>query len=106
MKYRMEGFAHRLGRWHDREGPLYARLAGAIRAGISEGVIPVSSRLPAERVLADALAISRTTVATAYGVLEEEGWLKRKRGSGTSVIRPAADRVAEVPSPPLSQGGA
>ncbi len=99
-------FVHRLGQWHHVEGPLYARLAKAIRTGIGDGAIPVGSRLPAERVLAHALAVSRTTVATAYRLLEEEGWLERRRGSGTRVRLRSDLRGAEAPMVPLSQGAA
>ena len=101
-----EGFVHWLGQWHRGEGPLYARLAKAIRTGIGGGTIPVGSRLPAERVLADALAVSRTTVATAYRILEEEGWLERRRGSGTRVKLRSDLRGAEAPTGPLSQRAA
>src|SRR5919202_648081 len=100
------GFVHQLCQWHHGEGPLYARLAKAIRAGMVEGTIPVGSRLPAERVLADALAVSRTTVAGAYRLLEEEGWLERRRGSGTRVKLRSALRDVEAPTVPLSQGAA
>jgi DNA-binding transcriptional MocR family regulator len=100
------GFVHRLGQWHCGEGPLYARLARAIRTGVGDGIIAVGSRLPAERVLADALAVSRTTVATAYRLLEEEGWLERRRGSGTRVKLRSDLRGAEAPTVPLSQGAA
>jgi DNA-binding transcriptional MocR family regulator len=85
---------------------LYARLAKAIRTGIGDGTIPVGSRLPAERVLADSLAVSRTTVATAYRLLEEEGRLERRRGSGTRVKLRSDLRGAEAPKVPLSQGAA
>jgi DNA-binding transcriptional MocR family regulator len=101
-----EGFVYWLGQWHHGEGPLYARLAKAIRAGIGDGTISVGSRLPAERVLAGALAVSRTTVATAYSLLEEEGWLERRRGSGTRVKLRGDLREAKAPMVPLSQGAA
>lgn len=106
LKPDTKGFAHRLGRWHHGEGPLYARLAGAIRAGIGEGTIPVGSRLPAERMLADALAVSRTTVARAYRLLDEEGWLERRQGSGTRVRRPPGLRAGEGPAALLAGGAA
>jgi DNA-binding FadR family transcriptional regulator len=48
-------------------------------------------RLPAERNLAQALALSRTTVLSAYGNLKADGWLESRPGSGTFVCaRPAA----------------
>ena len=98
------GFVHRLGQWHHGEGPLYARLARAIRTGIGDGTIPVGSRLPAERVLAEALAVSRTTVAGAYRLLEEEDWLERRRGSGTRVKLRSDLRDVEAPTVPLWRG--
>jgi DNA-binding transcriptional MocR family regulator len=47
--------------------------------------LPAATRLPAERRLAQALAISRTTVVTAYSALREQGWLETRRGSGAYV---------------------
>jgi DNA-binding transcriptional MocR family regulator len=82
-------------------------LADAIRRGVGDGVIPVGSRLPAERALAESLAVSRTTVNAAYGLLENGGWLERKQGSGTMVRRPPGLGRAEVSmTAPLSEGAA
>lgn len=44
-------------------------------------------RLPAERVLAKDLGFSRATVGKAMGVLEGEGIIERKVGSGTFIAR-------------------
>ena len=51
-----------LGKWSDGDGPVYRRLARTLEALIDRGEIEPGSRLPAERVLAAALAVSRTTV--------------------------------------------
>lgn len=72
-----------LGRWSAGSGPLYKRLADALRTAVARGDIPVDTRLPAERVLARSLNVSRSTVVSAYDLLYAEGFVLRKRGSGT-----------------------
>ena len=74
-------------------GPSYRRLADAIRRRIEAGGLSLGARLPAERSLADALAVSRTTVVAAYEQLRQEGWLESRRGSGSRVCR-AGLRIA------------
>ena len=83
-------FLQMLGDWARGEGPLYLRLAGAIRAGIERGDLAAGVRLPAQRVLARWLEVSRTTVVMAYESLSAEEWLEGRQGSGTTVRRSAA----------------
>jgi DNA-binding transcriptional MocR family regulator len=78
-------FVGALGAWARGEGPVYRRLAAAIAAAIERGEIPGGTRLPAERVLAQALAVSRTTVVSAYEELRGEDRVESRRGSGTRV---------------------
>ncbi|KJK58632.1 MocR-like transcription factor YczR [Saccharothrix sp. ST-888] len=82
--------------------PAYRTLAGQVRVLVSEGRLPVGARLPAERELAQALALSRTTVATAYETLRTEGYLRSRRGSGSWTTlpegsRPPSDALHPVP---------
>ncbi len=86
-----------LGHWSSRPGPLYRRLADALRAGLERGEIETGVRLPPERVLARQLAVSRTTVVQAYDLLRGEDWLESRQGSGTWVRRAphAPDRIAD-----------
>jgi len=63
--------------------PAYAGLAEALRLLVSDGRIPYGTRLPSERDLTAALAVSRTTVARAYADLRERGYAEARRGSGT-----------------------
>ena len=90
-----------------RRQPAYRELADGIRLLVLEGRVPVAARLPAERELAAALSLSRTTVATAFETLRAEGFLKSRRGSGswTSVPpgRPLPARGLE-PLPPEAGG--
>jgi DNA-binding transcriptional MocR family regulator len=79
-----------LGYWSARPGPLYRKLADALRAGLERGEIETGMRLPPERVLARQLAVSRTTVVQAYDLLRAEDWLESRQGSGTWVRRAPA----------------
>jgi DNA-binding transcriptional MocR family regulator len=76
-----------LSRWDAGTGPLYERLAGALRAAVERREVPPESRLPPERSLAELLGVSRTTVVAAYDQLRGEGLLDSRQGSGTYVRR-------------------
>lgn len=95
-------FARALGSWSDGPGPVYRRLSAAIAAAIERGELESGTRLPAERVLAGALAVSRTTVVSAYENLRGEGRVESRRGSGTRVrgspARGPGLRLREDPS--------
>lgn len=73
--------------------PEYAALAAAIRGLLTDGRLALGVRLPAERELADALRISRTTVTAAYRGLRESGHLVSRRGAGSWTALPAGHRV-------------
>lgn len=72
-----------------RRPPAYRALADGIRVLVLEGRVPVAARLPAERELAAALSVSRTTVAAAYEALRGEGFLESRRGAGSWTAVPA-----------------
>ncbi|HST26662.1 MAG TPA: PLP-dependent aminotransferase family protein [Gaiellaceae bacterium] len=78
-------------------GPQYTRLAGGLRALILDGRIPLGTRLPAERELARALDVSRTTTSAAYGLLRREGYLTSRRGAGSFAAFPAEPVTAGLP---------
>jgi DNA-binding transcriptional MocR family regulator len=80
--------ATQLGGWRTRE-PAYEALADGIRVLCLDGRIAPRTALPAERELAVALHVSRTTIATAYRSLRDSGHIESVRGSG-SVTLPAA----------------
>ncbi len=63
--------ARELGNWRTSSsaGAAYLGLADAVRLLIVDGRIPVGSRLPSERALADVLRVSRTTVTAALAAL-------------------------------------
>lgn len=88
-----------LGPWATGTGPLYDQLALAILRRIESGALPIGTRLPPERVLAKALAVSRTTVVNAYTRLDELGWLERRQGAGTWVARRHQQQVGDTDGP-------
>lgn len=91
--------ARLLGGWHASRGggearrPEYAALAGAVRGLLTDGRLALGVRLPAERELAQALGVSRTTVTAAYRTLRESGHLTSRRGAGSWTALPAGHRV-------------
>lgn len=70
------------------ERPYYRALARALRELILDGGLAVRVRLPAERHLAQALGVSRTTVTAAYDRLRGQGYLDSRRGSGSWTALP------------------
>lgn len=76
-----------LAGWTAGSGPLYRRLAAALRAAMEEGRLAGGAVLPPERVLAEELNVSRSTVVAALEQLKGEGLLAAQQGSGTWVRR-------------------
>ncbi len=99
-------FERQAGQGLGRREQLCASLREAMRAG----ELSLDERLPASRVLAADLGLSRVTVEAAYGQLEAEGYLKRAVGRGSfvaiSLPRHSArkPRSPGSPSPQLHQG--
>lgn len=79
-----------LGEWRQTTSktPVYKQLADALRLVILDGRLPLQHRLPGERELAEALILSRTTVASALAQLREEGYLHSRHGSGSTTQLP------------------
>lgn len=80
---------------------LYQQLAAELKARIEQGVYPVGDKLPAERCIADEKNVSRTVVREAIIMLEVEGYVEVRKGSGIHVIanhpkhQPPADETLE-----------
>ena len=73
--------------------PAYEGVAHGLRDLIIDGRIPTGTRLPSERELTDALGVSRTTVARAYALLRELGFLESRQGSGSVAVLPQSDTL-------------
>ena len=74
-----------LGGWRTRE-PAYEALADGIRLLCLDNRLAPRTALPAERELAAALHVSRSTVAAAYRSLRETGHIASLRGSGSITL--------------------
>src|SRR5438094_8443655 len=71
--------------WQEGDGPLYERLAAALRRGVERGELLPGTRLPPERELARQLELGRNTVAAALELLRQDGVVAPRRGSVTLV---------------------
>jgi DNA-binding transcriptional MocR family regulator len=86
-----------LSGWTDGgHGTLPQRLAYGLRCAIGSGLIGDGTRLPPERDLARALAVSRSTVTTALDLLRDEGLVESRQGSGTVVRGPGQKAVGNA----------
>ena len=75
---------------------LQAQLLAALRRIIPSSPSHAGARLPATRVLAAELSVSRTTVQAVYDQLIGEGYLAARQGSGTYV----AEEITHLAEPP------
>ena len=90
----------------DSPVPLYQQLADHLRQDIAEGRLPPGVAFPSERKLMARYQVTRTTVRSAIGLLNQEGMVVAEHGAGSFVRDPKADRrlvdAAEVGSSLLS----
>jgi GntR family transcriptional regulator/MocR family aminotransferase len=84
--------------------PLFRQLYESLRGAALSGRLGAGVRLPATRVLAAELGVSRNTVLNAYEQLLAEGYLVGRTGSGTFVAPDLPDDLLEArarPAEPL-----
>jgi DNA-binding transcriptional MocR family regulator len=79
-----------IGGWQSGSArtPAYRQLEQALRLLILDGRLPIGTRLPGERILAEALGVSRTTIAASYAELRVQGFLASRHGSGSVTCLP------------------
>src|SRR6185312_16491301 len=83
---------------------LQAQIREMLVGAILDGHIPVGVALPSTRVLAQQLGVARNTVALAYELLVNEGYLRTKSRSGHFVnAEILAGRAAPGPRPAALQ---
>lgn len=93
----------------DRESdiPLYQQIGNYLRNAILSGTLTAHTRLPAYRQLAEDLGVNRATIENAYSLLEAEGLVFSRMGSGTYVLPqpliPKTTKNNTNPSLPLWQ---
>ena len=73
---------------HDSEVPLYRQVYEQLAHWIHTGELARGERLPATRELAGLLGLNRTTISTAYELLEADGLIAGQVGRGSFVTGP------------------
>ena len=79
----------------DSPEPVVRQIASEIRTRIVEGALLPGDPLPSVRRLATDLAIHFNTVAEAYRLLAEEGWLEIGHGRGARIRERELPRASE-----------
>lgn len=91
----VDDVVRRLGPWYlPGAGTLGVQLANALRHAIDTGLLPPGTRLPPERTLAAALAVSRPTIQHAMADLRAAGVVEARQGSGTWITATAGTALA------------
>lgn len=84
----------------DSEEPAYRQVARQVREMIAYGKLAAGGRLPPVRTIASDLGVNLNTVARAYRVLEEEGFVLIRGRSKVEVAAPGSRRAKGSPQPP------
>lgn len=70
--------------------PIYRQLVEQVRRLAASGQLQPGDAMPSVREIASTLALNPMTVSKAYGLLEMDGVLTRRRGLGMVVAEQAA----------------
>lgn len=71
------------------ETPIYQQIRDQVVLGIADGELPPGTTLPTARQLAVEFGVNMHTIAKAYDLLRQEGFVTVARRRGTSVQPPA-----------------
>ena len=83
--------------------PAYRQIMDQIKLQIATGVLPAGTELPSTRALSATLALNPMTISKAYGLLEHDGVLERRRGQTLIVRERPADAQLTARLDPLRQ---
>ena len=79
--------------------PAYEQIVRGLRSLLVNGQLEPGEQLPTVRQLASDLGLNHNTVAAAYRLLAEEGWLELRQGRGVTVLersKPRASRQSKA----------
>ncbi len=82
--------------------PIYLQILDFIKRGAVAGTIMDGDELPSRRVLSALLGINPNTVQKAFRLLEEEGLIESRMGSG-SVVKLDPEMVSRLKTELLSE---
>jgi len=88
---------------HHSGQPIYRQVAEQIRRQILAGQLAEGEQLVSVRDLAGQLKVNPMTISKAYGLLEAEGLLERRRGVGLFIARVRPERKSAGKSQLLEQ---
>lgn len=77
---------------HTKKQKKYCEIAQRIKEKIQAGTFVSGDKIDSEHHMAKKYSVSRQTVRHAISVLEQEGWLVRRQGSGTFVAKPIVQK--------------
>lgn len=60
--------------------PIYRQLVDQLRRRVASGQLMAGEEIPSVRELAQALAVNPMTISKAFGLMEAEGLVERRRG--------------------------
>jgi GntR family transcriptional regulator len=76
--------------------PIYQQLVAQVRRRVASGLWLPGLEMPSVRELAQALAVNPMTVSKAFGLLESQGVLERRRGLAMVVAAQVRDPGADI----------
>ncbi|WP_205407561.1 GntR family transcriptional regulator [Collinsella phocaeensis] len=78
------------------EAPLYYQLYSVLKERIIDGVYAVGSILPSESDMIQEFGVSRITIRRALADLENDGYIEKRKGKGSLVLRMRLERPLTV----------
>lgn len=80
--------------------PKYQAIASELKAQIQAGKYQDTNMLPTEFSLIDEFQVSRQTIRQALAILEQDGYIEKRRGSGSHLLPTAPNQIES--SPPIA----
>lgn len=88
---------------HHNGIPAYRQIMEQVKFQIASGVLMPGTELPSTRALSAELSLNPMTISKAYGLLERDGVLERRRGQTLTVRALSAGDLHEHKLDPLRQ---
>lgn len=88
---------------HHSGQPIFRQVIDQIRRQVMAGQLRQGEQLPSVRDLAMQLRVNPMTISKAYGLLEMEGLLERRRGVGLFVAVIAKDKAGRTKADMLEE---
>jgi GntR family transcriptional regulator len=88
---------------HHNGIPAYRQIMEQVKFQVASGVLAPGTELPSTRALSAELSLNPMTISKAYGLLERDGILERRRGQTLTVREQKADELHAQKLDPLRQ---